>query len=162
MQNDEYTPDVEQDENQNDTTVEDTTEEEVETTPEASNEVDWKAEALKWQAIAKRKAKQVAPQTEQKQNLTNQYLTREEGILIAKGIDEESLNQLKSIAKGKEISLLEAEKDPLFLTYFDKVQKDKRAEQAKLGTSKGSAFKETKETFKPGLTREEHMALWKE
>lgn len=161
MQNDEYTPEVELDANQTDTTVEETTDEEVETTPEASNEVDWKAEALKWQAIAKRKAKQAAP-TEPKQNLTNQYLTREEGILIAKGIDEESLNQLKSIAKGKEISLLDAEKDPLFLTYFEKVQKDKRAEQAKLGTSKGSAFKETKESFKSGLTREEHMALWKE
>lgn len=162
MQNDEYTPEVELDANQIDTTVEETTEEEVETTPESSNEVDWKAEALKWQAIAKRKAKQVATPQETKQPLTNQYLTREEGILIAKGMDEEAMSQIKIIAKGKDISLLEAEKDPLFVTYFEKVQKDKKSANAKLNTSKGSAFENKKEGFKSGLTREEHMALWKE
>lgn len=161
MQNDEYTPEVELDDNQNDTTVEETTDEEVTTTTPETDTTDWEAEAKKWQAIAKRKAKQSTTPAQPTQNLTNQFLTREEGILIAKGIDEDSLNQLKSIAKGKDISLLEAEKDPLFLTYFEKVQKDKKAEQAKLGASKGSAYKENKETFRPGLTREEHMALWK-
>ena len=77
-------------------------------------------------------------------------------------MDDENISQLKAIAKGKNISLLEAEKDPLFVSYFEKVQKEKKSEQAKLGASKGSTYKESKPEFKSGLTREEHMALWKE
>ena len=62
MQNDEYTPDVELDENE--TTTEEVTEV-TETTPD-TEQVDWKAEALKWQAIAKRKSQQVAKTETQK------------------------------------------------------------------------------------------------
>lgn len=162
MQNDEITPEVELDENQINE-VEET--EEVESTnqdTESHETVDWKAEAKKWKAIADRKSKQIVRPTEQKQNLQENYLTREEGILIAKGMDDENISQLKAIAKGKNISLLEAEKDPLFVSYFEKVQKEKKSEQAKLGASKGSTYKESKPEFKSGLTREEHMALWKE
>ncbi len=161
MQNDEYTPEFELDENQ--INMEETVEETVDTEDQEADEVDWKAEALKYKAIAMRKAKQANVRPEPKQQtLETNYLTREEGILIAKGMDDEALNQLKVIAKGKGVSLLDAEKDPLFTTYFEKVQKEKRAEQAKLGASKGSAYKETKAEFKSGLSREEHMALWKE
>lgn len=161
MIKDEYTPELELEDEQIQN-VEEDTEEVDETTDQEADEVDWKSEALKWQAIAKRKAKQVATKPEVKQTLTEtNTLTRDEVILIAKGHDDETLNQLKVIAKGKGIPLLEAEKDPLFVTYFEKVQKDKRADQAKLGASKGSAFKQEKPSFKPGLTREEHMALWK-
>lgn len=163
MQNDEITPEVELDENEiND--IDTTTDEEIVSDQEA-DEVDWKAEALKYKAILARKAKQTTAkvtQPVQKQILQENYLTREEGILIAKGMDEEALNQLKVISKGKNIGLLEAEKDPLFVAYFDKVQKEKKSEQVKLGASKGSTYKESKPEFKSGLTREEHMALWKE
>lgn len=164
MQNDEITPEVEQDENEINE-VEEITEEEIETTDQEADEVDWKAEALKYKAILARKTKQVTQkiaQPVQKQTLQENYLTREEGILIAKGMDDENISQLKAIAKGKNISLLEAEKDPLFVSYYEKVQKEKKSEQAKLGASKGSSYKESKPEFKPGLTREEHMALWKE
>lgn len=161
MQNDEYTPEVELDENQ--INMEETVEETVDTEDQEADEVDWKAEALKYKAIAMRKAKQASVKPEPKQTtLETIPLTRDEVILIAKGHDDETLNQLKVIAKGKSISLLEAEKDPLFVTYFDKIQKEKKAEQAKLGTSKGSNYRETKPSFRAGLTREEHMALWKE
>ena len=161
MQNDEITPEVELDENEiND--IDTTTENEVVSDHEA-DEVDWKAEALKYKAILARKTKQVTTKViVPTQTLQENYLTREEGILIAKGMDDENISQLKAIAKGKDISLLEAEKDPLFVSYFEKVQKEKKSEQAKLGASKGSTYKETKPEFKSGLTREEHMALWKE
>jgi len=161
MQNDEITPEVELDDNQINE-VEETTENEVDTTNQEANEVDWKAEALKYKAILARRAKQATAQPVQKQTLQTNDLTREEVILIAKGMDDENLNQLKAIAKGKNISLLQAEKDPLFVSYFDKIQKEKKSEQAKLGASKGSSYKETKAEFKSGLSREEHMALWKE
>jgi len=160
MQNDENTPEVELDENQID--MEETVDETVETENQEADKVDWKAEALKYKAIAMRKAKQAEKIEPKQKTLETNFLTREEGILIAKGMDEDALGQLKVIAKGKGVSLLEAEKDPLFTTYFEKVQKEKRSEQAKLGASKGSAYKENKPEFKPGLTREEHMALWKE
>jgi len=160
MQNDEYTPEFELDENQ--INMEETVEETVDTEDQEADEVDWKAEALKYKAIAMRKAKQAVKPEPKQQTLQTEQLTRDEVILIAKGHDDETLNQLKVIAKGKGVSLLDAEKDPLFTSYFDKVQKEKRSEQAKLGASKGSAFKETKAEFKSGLTREEHMALWKE
>lgn len=159
MQNDEYTPEVELDENQ--INMEDTVET-VDAEDQETDEVDWKAEALKYKAIAMRKAKQAVRPEPKQPTLQTEQLTRDEVILIAKGHDDETLNQLKVIAKGKGVSLLEAEKDPLFTSYFDKVQKEKKSEQAKLGASKGSAFKQEKTTFKPGLTREEHMALWKE
>jgi hypothetical protein len=161
MQNEEITPEVELDENEiND--IDTTTENEVVSDHEA-DEVDWKAEALKYKAILSRKTKQATTKVAvPTQTLQENYLTREEGILIAKGMDDENISQLKAIAKGKNISLLEAEKDPLFVSYFEKVQKEKKSEQAKLGASKGSTYKETKPEFKSGLTREEHMALWKE
>lgn len=164
MQNDEYTPELEQDENEIQE-VEETVYTEESTDDQNTDSVDWKSEALKWQAIAKRKAKQVSAKPEQKTletNINNNYLTREEGILIAKGMDDELITQLKAIAKGKNISLLEAEKDTLFQALFDKVQKERKSEQAKLGASKGSSFKQEKPSFTPGLTREEHLALWKE
>jgi len=160
MQNDEYTPDVELDENQN--YEEETVEETVDSQDQDTETVDWKAEALKYKAIAMRKAKQAVKPEPKQQTLETNYLTREEGILIAKGMSDEELNQLKVIAKGKGISLLEAEKDPLFTTYYEKVQKEKRSEQAKLGTSKGSSYKEEKPKFTAGLSREEHMKLWRE
>ena len=138
MQNDEYTPDVELDENQN--YEEETVEETVDSQDQDTETVDWKAEALKYKAIAMRKAKQAVKPEPKQQTLETNYLTREEGILIAKGMSDEELNQLKVIAKGKGVSLLEAEKDPLFTTYYEKVQKEKRSEQAKLGTSKGSSY----------------------
>lgn len=168
MQNDEITPEVELDENKinevEETDEVESTNQETETESD-SDDVDWKAEALKYRAILNRKKKQTiqkVTQPVQKQTLQENYLTREEGILIAKGMDEENLSQLKAIAKGKNISLLEAEKDPLFVSYFEKVQKEKKSEQAKLGASKGSTYKETKPAFTPGLTREEHEKLWRE
>ena len=157
MQNDDLTPEVELDENQID--MEETVEETADTTPETDT-TDWKAEALKYKAIAQRKAKQVAPKAEQPLQTSN-FLTREEGILIAKGMDDDTIGQLKVIAKGKGISLLEAEKDPLFIPYLEKIQKEKKSEQAKLGASKGSTFKQEKAEAKSGMSREEHMNLWK-
>src|SRR6476469_1702920 len=67
-------------------------------------EKDWKAEALKLQAILTRKQKQAAktpkvevpkPESDKTDNKNNQseYLTRDEGILIAQGTSEEALKQ---------------------------------------------------------------------
>jgi hypothetical protein len=167
MQNDENTPEVELEENETyemaDESVEETEEVAEVETEEQSKEVDWKSEALKWQAIAKRKAKQVAKPVAKTTETINNTLSREEAILIAKGMDDESISQLQSIAKGKAISLLDAEKDPLFVAYYDKRQAELKAERARLGVSKGSGQKQNKPDFTAvGLSEEEHKRLWKE
>ena len=100
-------------------------------------------------------------ETNANSNLTN-TLSREEVVLIAKGYDDESFNQIQAIAKGKGISLLEAEKDPLFVSFKEKKEAEAKAEKAKLGASKGSGQKETKPGFNSFESLEDHKKLWKE
>lgn len=163
MQNDEYTPDLELEAEQNQEELEETSVETNDT--DSQEEVDWKAEALKWQAIAKRKAKQVEkPKVEARPERTlTDTPSREELILIAKGMEEEDLDQLKVIAKGKGISLKDAEKDPLFEAYYSKVQKERKAEQAKLGASRGSGYQKNQPDFaNPNLSEDEHRKLFEQ
>lgn len=155
MQNDETTPEVELDENQIDidTTEETSTEE---STGESKN---WEAEAKKWEAIAKRKAKREAnaPVVPLKDNPA----LPEELKLIARGLSDEDIEQAKIISKGKDISLSEAIKDPLFIAHQNAAKEQKRKEDAKLGATRGSGQVETK-GFKSGMTADEHKALWRE
>lgn len=159
MLNDEYTPEVEQDENKIDI---DLSEEETEEKPvESKEQVNWEAEAKKLRAILDRqkkkqeeaKAAPAVPQT-----INNQL--PEELKLIAKGLSDEDIEQAKVIAKGKGISLQDAIKDPLFEAH-QKVEREKaRREEARLGASKGSGQVE-KETFRSGMTDAEHKELWR-
>jgi len=100
-------------------------------------------------------------ETKADSNLTN-TLSREEAFLIAKGYDDESLNQIQVIAKGKGISMLDAEKDPLFISYKEKKDAEAKAEKAKLGASKGSGQKEAKAGFNSFESLEDHKKIWKE
>jgi len=158
---------------ENDETValqDETQEEEIFIEEEAdaeSDDKDWKAEALKLQAILNRKTKKAAeapaPQPQEPDTQINQsdYLTRDEGLLIAQGLDEEALAQLHIISKGKGISLIEAKADPLFEAY-DKAQKEeKRRADAKLGTSNSSG-RTPKGKPVEEMTREEHEAYWRD
>ena len=154
MQNDEYTPEDVLDEEQNDT---------EDSTLEDSSAPNWedeakkaKALALKWEAIAKRKAKR---ETEQKNLLKETNVSAEELKLIARGLSDEDIVQAQVIAKGKGITLPEATKDPMFVAYQDKLKEVQRSEEAKLGASRGSGQVNT-ETFKSGMSREDHKALW--
>lgn len=158
MLNEEYTPEVEQDENQIDIESTEGTEEESEAP--TGEEKNWEAEAKKWKAIAERKAKReaqapkVAPQ-----NLNNNQLS-EELKLIAKGLSDEEIEQAKVIAKGRGTNLAEALKDPMFTAFQKELKEQARKESAKLGASRGSG-KADVETFRPGMTDEEHKALWR-
>lgn len=100
-------------------------------------------------------------ETKADSNLTN-TLSREEAVLIAQGYDLETLNQIQVIAKGKGVSLLEAEKDPLFVSYKEKKEAEAKAEKAKLGASKGSGQKEAKVGFNSFESLEDHKKIWKE
>jgi len=86
----------------------------------------------------------------------NESLTREEGILLIKGYDEEDLNQLNLLANGKKLT--EVINNDMFVAW--KESKDAKAKSAKaqLGSSKGSTSKTSKPTSE--MTPEEHKAYW--
>ena len=86
----------------------------------------------------------------------------EELKLIAKGLSDEEIEQAKIIAKGTGTNLSEALKSSLFGAFQKELKETQRKEQAKLGATRGSGQTESKKDFRSGLTREEHMALWKE
>lgn len=163
MLNDENTPELEQEANEIQEEVEETVEETEETTDNQSSneETDWKAEALKWKAIANRKAKQ-ATKPEPSKQIINTSLSREEAVLIAEGMKVEDLEQLNLIAKAKKISLSEAKTDNLFVAYYDKVTQDRKAEKARLSASRGSAQKGKEATFNAPMSTEDHKKLWEE
>lgn len=126
-----------------------------------TNEPDWKAEALKYKAIAERKDKQLKTN---KPN--NNELTREEVILIAKGIEDSDISYLKKLqagekAMGKEISLSEAMSDPLFVAYKEQREAKARSEKAQLGASGSGAIHQDTQ-FVNNLPKEEHKKLWEE
>lgn len=89
-----------------------------------------------------------------------EFLTRDEAILIAKGMDDSDLEQLQVIAKGKGISLIEAQKDSMFIAYKEKADKERIKTKAQVRGSKGSGYVET---TKPvgDMNREEHIAFMK-
>ena len=75
-------------------------------TSSEQTDVDWKKEALKYKAILERQNKKKAEpkKAEVKVETPVATLTREEAILIAKGLDEKDLDILNAVAKAKGVS----------------------------------------------------------
>lgn len=113
------------------------------------------ADANKWRRIAQKKEKTPI--------ITNNSDTADELKLIARGLSDEEIDQAKVIAKGKGVALTEAIKDPLFITYQEKMKEDKRKEDAKLGGTRGSGESNGDAPLvTPTMTREEHMKVVKD
>lgn len=91
---------------------------------------------------------------------TNDSLSREEAILIAQGMDEQDLDELKDIAKAKGLPLLKAKDTPIFQAYLDAREAEKKKEKARLSTSKGSQV--TEQVDIASLDPDAHKALVKE
>lgn len=85
----------------------------------------------------------------------------EELKLIARGLSDEEIDQAKVVAKGRDINLAEAIKDPLFLTYQSDLIAKRKKEDAKLGASKGSGESQGESLIKDDMTRDEHMKAFK-
>lgn len=94
---------------------------------------------------------------------TQEFITKneyQEGILrTSKNYTDEDISVLNVIAKGKGVSLFQAEQDELFKTHLATKAEKERVAKASLGASKGS-----NQSGKPkgSMTREEHMALFYE
>lgn len=114
------------------------------------------AEANKWRRIAQKNQK-----TDSKPRITNPDLS-DELKLIARGLSDEEIDKAKVIAKGNGTSLSEALKDPMFTAYQEKLKEDRRREDAKLGGTRGSGESQDESLIKPDMTREEHMAAFKQ
>jgi hypothetical protein len=145
-------------------------ENEQETTPEseeqegAEDTTDWKAEALKQKAIAKRLDKKL--QSKEPINKTNNELTRDEIRLIAEKVSDDKIVLLKQIqagikaSSGEDISLVDAMQNPMYVALVEKEEAKARAEKAQLGAS-GNAGIHTDTKFASGQSKEDHQAEWR-
>ena len=146
-----------------DSTEEAPTEESVAETDKP--EVDLEEQNRKLYARAKKAEAELkelkSKQAEKPINQTNtDFLSREEGILIAQGMDADDLDELKVVAQAKGLSLLKAKETPLFQGYLDHKAKELKKERAKLPASKGSG--QSQEKSISDLSKEEHQALVRE
>lgn len=89
--------------------------------------------------------------------------TIDEKILRAtKGYDDEAMAELKAIAKGKGMTLLQAEQDKIFKIYLKEAEAEKKKAEAALGGSKGAGKKKSEvDVSTPNLTDEQHRELAK-
>ncbi len=85
----------------------------------------------------------------------------EETVLLANGMSDELLSELKAVAQARGIkSLIKAQGDPIFVAVKEKLEKDAKLKSASLPASRGSGgYKAPKSITTPGLTREEHKRL---
>lgn len=106
------------------------------------------------------RAKASQPKTETKTEPTQSASAIEETVLLANGMSEELLSELKAVAQVRGTSLIKAQADPIFVAVKDKFEKDKKQQQASMPASRGSGTIKPQKDFKtPGLTREEHRAM---
>jgi hypothetical protein len=101
------------------------------------------------------------------QTTPTEQLSKEEIRLIAQGVADEEIDQLKIIvnaakAGGQNISLADAQKNPMYLAYKEKKEAEEKEKKKQMGGSgSGSAPKKDKPNTS-GMSREEHMKLAKE
>lgn len=95
------------------------------------------------------------------QKETSDHLTKEEAILFSRGLSEEEVEKVKSIAKIEGESPLVAAESDYFKLWKEKKEKEKETKDTQLGTSKGSIKTQPKKTFTDKLSPQEHKELWK-
>lgn len=167
MENDENTQDpyleeeVEETEVVEETTTED--EDSTESTPKEDSEVKVSPAEYrhfkKWQS---QKGKDTQPQETVSKTASPQPSV-EETVLLAQGMDEGLLGELKTIAQVRGTTLLKAQNDPIFVAVKEKFEKDQRTKNASVGSARGAgSIKARKDFATPGLSKEEHMKMVKD
>jgi hypothetical protein len=103
--------------------------------------------------LKKPKAPTATPQPPSQSNV-------EEAVLLAQGLPEELLGELKAVAQVRGVSLIKAQKDPIFVAVKENFEKEQKQKDASLGASRGSGATKPKVTAAtPGISREEHRRL---
>jgi len=114
---------------------------------------------LKRQAIAYKSQKESQP-APAKVKTGSPDINKEELYLVAKGYDDDAIEQLQIIARGSGIGLKEALENPLFKSYEAKQNEENRRSKARLGASNGSGFQSGKPAITPNMTEDAHKAIW--
>jgi len=110
-------------------------------------------------AEAKAKAVRTSAPKEEKQDTPDV----DERILRANGMPDELLKELKAIANARGIDLISAQNDKLFKLAKEDFEREAKQKEASLGSSKGSGNSQAKKSISsPGLSKEEHKAMWKQ
>jgi hypothetical protein len=100
------------------------------------------------------------PATQVKAPQTSPTPNVEETVLLANGMPEELLNELKAVAQVRKTTLLKAQNDPIFVAIKERIEREKKQADASLGASRGAGSVKPQTTFTtPGLTRDEHKRL---
>lgn len=87
----------------------------------------------------------------------------EETVLLANGMPEELLAELKAVAQVRGTSLIKAQNDPIFVAVKERHEKEQKRKDASLPASRGSGSVRVQKTVDtPGISREEHIRLAKE
>lgn len=90
---------------------------------------------------------------------SSEFLSREEAVLIAQGVDIDDLDQLKAIQKGFGYkSFKEAMDSQLFKAYSKEKKAEKERESASLGASGGSTG--SRPAVTSDMSEEDHKAAW--
>jgi len=120
-------------------------------------------EAAKWRRIAEKKDK--PPEAVVGKETNKEALSADEvdvKILQSQGTDEEHIEYLKKLASLNQTSVLAAQTDPIYITFKEQKQAEKKSKEASLGASTGSgSVKKGKGLSSTGLTEAEHKELWK-
>lgn len=95
------------------------------------------------------------------QSTSPQSVSVEETVLLANGMSEELLNELKAVAKARGISsLIKAQTDSIFVAVKEKFERDLKQREASLPASRSSgAAKVKKSPRTPGLSRDDHKKM---
>ncbi len=84
----------------------------------------------------------------------------EETVLLANGMSEELLNELKVLAQVRKTTLIKAQNDPIFVAMKEKFEKDQKTKEASVGASRGAGGTKVQKNFNtPGLSRDDHRAM---
>lgn len=114
---------------------------------------------------AKLKEKKAEPVKKEVKNSNeaSDQLSKDEAILYAKGRSEEEVEKVMKIADIEGISPLAANDSEYFKLWKERQDAKKEAQDTQLGASKGSVkTKPKKDVSSPGLSSEDHEALFKQ
>lgn len=147
-------------------TGEDTTTDENDVDVEALKaDIDRKANALRQVTARAKKAEEELKVLKTKGSTeakpASQSESIEEIVLKANGMSDDLLRELKAVAQVRGVSLLEAQKDSIFLGIKEKQEQEQKTKEASMGASRGSGRAKVEKSFNtPNLTADEHKALW--
>lgn len=145
--------------------VEETVEETTQTQEPAQEEMVPKEQFNQVLARAKKaEAEAKAAKAKSTPTFTNPTASNEQieiTVLKANGMSQDLIDELRTIAKVRGKSLLDSQNDPIFIAIKAQKESESKAQQAKLGASRGSGqVRQDKTLQTPGLTEAEHRELW--